>query len=327
MPNPFGLVSEESFNSKMTDISNGLIAINDTLKKAFTPSSWDVLQQKVRSNDMADINLGDEIISSYDGSAFTWTIVGKNVDTSLPGNSLTLLLKTLVNLNISYNDEWCVYECVNELPAGKYKISIQYGSNQTTYYFTTTKKIPIGGVIIASHPHYSSITYQGYIIIRTASSRRRNTTIENITASTGSVSGSTALTAFDSVVIHGDTTPQNYKYLQIRKWLNTDKSAGEWWEQIYPGDVEPNYYNSSGFMKRIDPDMIKVVGKKTFDDKITDYFYIADYTGYSYMDTQSRRAKTAGYYTRSKIYNADGSDSASNTWRDSRQFAIMCNVM
>ena len=342
MPNPFGLVSEESFNSKMADISNGLIAINDTLKKAFTPSSWDVLQQKVRSNDMADINLGDEIISSYDGSAFTWTIVGKNADASLPGNSLTLLSKTLVNMNISYNGEWCVYECTNELPAGKYSLSIRYSSDSsgssvswTTFYFKTTQKIPAGGVIIASNPWYSSSTYATYLTIRTASSRRYNTNIEsNISASTSSVSGSTALTASDAVIMRSAAYPQDYKYLQIRQWLNTDKSAGEWWEQIYSGDVEPNYYNSSGFMKRIDQDLVKVVGKKTFDNKISDYFYIADYTGYSYMDTQSLRAKTNAYYTRSKIYNADGSivtadPSVHNgkTWNDARRFAIMCNVM
>lgn len=340
MPNPFGLISEESFNSKMTDISNGLIAINDTLKKSFIPSSWDVLQQKVRSNDMADINLGDEIISSYDGRGFTWTIVGKNVDKSLPGNSLTLLSKTLLSPYISYNGEWCVYECSNELPAGKYSLSILYASNSdssltsTTFYFTTTKKIPAGGVIIASDPEYSSTIGHTFMSIRTASSRRYNTTIERITASTERVSGSIALTASDEVIVRSAAYPQNYKYLQIRQWLNTDKSAGEWWKQIYPGDVEPSYYRTNGFMKMIDQDLVKVVGKKTFDNKISDFFYIADYTGYSYMDTQSLRAKTDEYYTRSKIYNADGSvvtadpsTHGGKTWNEYRKFAIMCNIM
>lgn len=340
MPNPFGLVSEESFNSKMADISNGLIAINDTLKKSFIPSSWEVLQQKVRSNDMADINLGDEIISSYNGSGFTWTIVGKNADASLPGNSLTLLSKTLLNLYISYNGEWCVYECENELPAGKYSLSIQYAgssdgsSTSTTFYFTTTKKIPAGGVIIASNPWYSSTVYRTFLTIRTASSRRYNTTIEDISADTKIVSGSTALTASDAVIVRSSAYPQNYKYLQIRQWLNTDKSAGEWWKQIYPGDVEPPYSTSSGFMKMIDQDLVKVVGKKKFDNKISDFFYIAGYTGYSYMDTQSRRAKNDEYYTRSTVYDADGSAAiidpsthGGKTWNDYRRFAIMCNVM
>lgn len=343
MPNPFGLISEESFNSKMTDISNGLIAINDTLKKSFIPSSWDVLQQKVRSNDMADINLGDEIISSYNEQPFTWTIVGKNADTSLAGNSLTLLSKSLLSMTIIYNHEWCIYECINSLSAGKYRITLNLvGANNSTtdttvksftFYFTLTKPIPAGGAIVISDIFYSSWGY--HVATLYTRSSRNSGRIESVQASTSSISGTTELNALSGVTVYAKGIPQNYKYLQIRKWLNSKKSANEWWEKIYPGDTTASSYASSdGFMKGLDPDLLNVVGKKYFDNNIADYFYIADYSNYPYMDTDAKRAKSYKYYTRTAIYDTDGKIitvkpdvSGGITWSDYYRFAIMCNIM
>lgn len=55
----------------------------------------------------------------------------------------------------------------------------------------------------------------------------------------------------------------NWENSDIRRWLNSDGSAGEWWTALDSGDTEPSYASTDGFLKGLDEEFKNVIGTVT----------------------------------------------------------------
>lgn len=66
----------------------------------------------------------------------------------------------------------------------------------------------------------------------------------------------------------------NWEHSAIRQWLNSEKTAGNWWEAKHLGDVAPGYATTyDGFLAGLDADFKKIIGttkKVTALNTITD---------------------------------------------------------
>ena len=118
-----------------------------------------------------------------------------------------------------------------------------------------------------------------------------------------------------------------YLYSNIRKWLNSNGEAGNWWTAQHSADAAPDYATKkAGFMSYFDSDFLSVIGKtkikvvkntKTdgggYEEISDDYFYlpsttevglanensIAEGTLFPYFDSNAKRIK---YYSGSTKY-------------------------
>ena len=118
-----------------------------------------------------------------------------------------------------------------------------------------------------------------------------------------------------------------YSYSNIRKWLNSNGEAGNWWTAQHSADAAPDYaIAKAGFMSYFDSDFLSVIGKTKirvakntvtdgggYEEISDDYFYlpsttevglanennIAEGTRFPYFDSDAKRIK---YYNGSKNY-------------------------
>lgn len=118
-----------------------------------------------------------------------------------------------------------------------------------------------------------------------------------------------------------------YLHSNIRKWLNSNGEAGNWWTAQHSADAAPDYATTkAGFMSYFDSDFLSVIGKtkiKVVKNTVTDgggyeeisddYFYlpsttevglanensIAEGTLFPYFDSNAKRIK---YYSGSTKY-------------------------
>ena len=118
-----------------------------------------------------------------------------------------------------------------------------------------------------------------------------------------------------------------YLYSNIRKWLNSNGEAGNWWTAQHSADAAPDYATTkAGFMSYFDSDFLSVIGKTKikvvkntvidgggYEEISDDYFYlpsttevglanensIAEGTLFPYFDSNSKRIK---YYSGSTRY-------------------------
>lgn len=118
-----------------------------------------------------------------------------------------------------------------------------------------------------------------------------------------------------------------YLHSNIRKWLNSNGGAGNWWTAQHSADNAPDYAaTKAGFMSYFDSDFLSVIGKtkiKVVKNTVTDgggyeeisddYFYlpsttevglanensIAEGTLFPYFDSDAKRIK---YYSGSTKY-------------------------
>ena len=130
-----------------------------------------------------------------------------------------------------------------------------------------------------------------------------------------------------------------YLYSNIRKWLNSNGEAGNWWTAQHSADAAPDYATTkAGFMSYFDSDFLSVIGKtkiKVVKNTVTDgggyeeisddYFYlpsttevglanensIAEGTLFPYFDSNSKRIK---YYSGSTRYWWLRTPTSSNTY-------------
>ena len=118
-----------------------------------------------------------------------------------------------------------------------------------------------------------------------------------------------------------------YLYSNIRKWLNSNGEAGNWWTAQHSADAAPDYATTkAGFMSYFDSDFLSVIGKTKikvvkntdtdgggYEEISDDYFYlpsetevglgnennIAEGTPFPYFDSNEKRIK---YYSGSLKY-------------------------
>lgn len=273
-------------------------------------NSWRDLQMKVRKNDMADIDISDQYACSKGSGTITWDVIGKNIDTPADPNrtnALTLRVDECLPDNLQFDAPEALYACSEVMPAGTY----HYTVGGTSYQFTTTRVYPIGGQFVCT----DNATLYTYLTPKDKNPQ------EALTVTQGS--GGTDLGTLADNIRRGNLNTNyrrqygsgDWKESAVRQWLNSDKSAGHWWEPQTPWDRPPAYASTmNGFMYDLDPDFLAVIGKTQvttnyFDTStgalngtyITeDYFFLmalsqvsSDYSGEgtkytSYSDNASR---------------------------------------
>jgi len=347
MPNPFGLVSEESFNSKMADISNGLIMINQTLKdSSFYPSSWKMLQKKVRANDMDDIHLGDKIISTVNNVPVEWTIVGKNIarfnESANQPNSLSLMTSRVLEVPAMYYNEpkfliKVTSSNITSATLNLYTVSItgsQYNFNYSPYIYLSN--IIPGLKMIYNYDdvvYYRSTSsnYWYYCPFKVTGSSSTDYTSEWVrsknTNGSSVSSGISYEMGANNFSYNGYLTKYDLNQTDIQQWLNSDASKNEWWSSKYSGNNDPDYASTlDGFMKMVDSEMLEVLGKTYLDANNSYYFYIPKISDYPYLNSNvNNRIKNEAYWSQDGYVDTNGTINAN--WRYAHYVAPMCNIV
>ena len=260
------------------------------------PTTWQILQRKVRNNDMSDIIIGDQYTCSYGSSNLTWDVTDKNVDEPVnPNLSHTLTMKTHFQMpdTMQFSGEQAFYACISSaLDAGVYYI---YDSGNQYYYgFTLYNPVPVGGQLIFVPEGNKDRKY-----VESYASPTSTTYIDRVSVTASqSWSYGTYLGVYSRSQINGNLNIQsrelgsnNYAESAIRQWLNSDKPASQWWTPQTVWDRPPNSDNTmNGFLCDLDPDFLEVIGKTKVitaegylqgeDDTYTteDYFFLLSFT-------------------------------------------------
>lgn len=326
---------------KIIDISDSTVTA-ETLKEGFTAynaagekitgavpiSSWKQLQQKVRNNDMSDISIGDQYGTLYQSKLCIFDVIGKNIDTPANPNlshTLTLRVHNILPDNLEFDAPEALYACqTSALNAGTY----YYKLGSTKYKFTLTQSVPAGGQLVCT----DNATLYSY------ASGSSTTPIETVRVTTGYSGTNLGTLAHNtrSGNLNTDGRRRNgssdWRESAIRQWLNSDKSAGQWWTPQNPWDRPPAYAETlNGFLYDLDPEFLGVIGKtqvvtKFFDTSTgaingtyttEDYFFLmstsqvsSDYSGEGtkytpYSDSASRimyKNGSASYYQLRSLY-------------------------
>ena len=212
--------------------------------------SWADVQQAVRLGVASKIfAIGDQLVADYNGTPVVWDIIGIDHDT--PSNSglshsLTIQANKLLRTGRISAPE-AMYNAVTELSAGTYIFT----TNDLQYTFTSTKSVPVGGVIyIKTRSEYVPLTLTIY-------AADRKTVIEDditVTATTGT---DTITPINDRVRMRYGNN--NYEISAIRQWLNSE-SATFTWQPLGLYDM-PSTYETAGFLKLLDAELQAVIGR------------------------------------------------------------------
>jgi len=268
------LTAGTTYYFKLFPYTNEGVITNDNANRisesAKELSSWEMLQIKVRANDMGDISIGDQYTCEQGSGELTWDVIGKNIDTPTNPNlshTLTLRVHNLVLTPLVFDAIEAFYACqTNALNAGTY-CYLAPGNWMSTYYtFTLTQSVPVGGQLVCT----DNATLYSY------ASGSSTTPIETVSVTKG-YSGTDLGKLNDQTRSGNLNTNQrrrngsgDWKESAIRQWLNTDKPAGQWWEPQNPWDRPPAYAETmNGFMYDLDPELLEVIGKT----QVTTYYY------------------------------------------------------
>ena len=283
---------------------------NQISESARDLNSWEMVQAKVRANDMSDISIGDQYTCSQGSGELTWDVIGKNIDTPANPNlshALTLRVHSLLPDNLVFDEEEAFYACqTSALSAGTY----YYKSGSTNYKFTLTQSVPVGGQLVCT----DNSTLYSY------ASGSSTTPIETVSVTSGS-SGTNLGTLSNNTRsgnLNTDYRRQygsnDWKESAIRQWLNSNKPAGQWWTPQNPWDRPPAYAKTlNGFLYDLDPDFLAVIGKtqvttKYFDtskDTINGTYTTEDY--FFLMSTSQVSSNYSGEGTKYTPYSDNAS--------------------
>ena len=160
------------------------------------------------------------------------------------------------------------------MPAGTYRFTIpnydaSYGGNKT-YYFTTTKNVPIGGQVVLNWPSNQTpknvSTYESYT---SAAAIESDLTLKewdsSITAENlGTISLSTTITTSEygklNHIHRARYGSNNYAQSGIRQILNSDRLANQWWQ---PTSIFSRPYGDrgvNGYLTTLNSDFVNILG-------------------------------------------------------------------
>lgn len=197
---------------------------------------------------------GDQFMALFDGEPVIWEAIGVE-DEHIDIQSRDCLM------NAQFSAPQAFYHASSPLSPGTHKFTI----NELQYQFTTTETVPEGGVI------YASLWTDPYVPTRCRIlAADRVTIIENninITPATGT----DTLTPINHHhrCRYGSN---NYVESAIRQWMNSDSNNWQW-TPMTDYDLPSDYGKPEGFLKRLDPDLVAVLGdveKKVGRNTLTD---------------------------------------------------------
>ena len=279
------------------DMQNVFLAAIAGKENGLPINDWGSVQAIVRAGLAPKVfAVGDQLSCNHETyGELVWDIIGFDHDTPTDKNlthSMTLMLHNVLNKNEfdAFEPLFCAEE---ELLAGTYSFSLpkgyepNYGGSadgETTYSFTLKNPVPKGGCLLLNWQYGINIKSA---VIKVISAD--NAEIETVSI-VDALEGATELKNIGNGVNHISRTRYGsnaYKNSAIRKWLNSNKAAGNWWSASNVFDRAPEYVKEAGFLNGLDKDFMAVIGKtqKTaYDDffkngkktvTLNDYMFLA----------------------------------------------------
>lgn len=337
--NIFNLPSAEQIDELNTNLFN-LILAEEEGEDNLNLTSWSQIQRIVRSGAANKIfSIGDQLTCQRGGVNLVWDVIGIDHDTLADPqftHSLTLQLHDCFPTNMQFDAPEAFYYCETELPAGTYRFTIDstYGATYndlTSYQFTLTQAVPAGGQL--TFPWNRDVN-ASTIKVNSYASATSTTAIEQVAVSEGTDGTNLGtLTGAGDVEHHLNSIHRvrfgsnNYAESAIRRWLNSDKPAGQVWTPQTKFDRPPSWVSTAdGFMYGMDADFLAVIGKTHIVvarnticdgggfDEMDDYFFLPSRSEiYGGVEVSGVDEGTAyPYYADYSDLTAAGTDADSN---------------
>lgn len=244
--------------------------------------TWADIQRIVQNGVAPDwFAIGDQLEIGWNGNTLEWDVVSFD-DVELQNGNIVpgmWLQSHYAMEGIQFDASEAIYVATEALPAGTYNFTIgtNWGTHcvaGTSYQFTTTKQIPIGGQVMVGKsndwytwgaPDQAPSNWR----VHTFSSNADTTPLEsNLTLTEGS--GGTALGSVASNIKYGTSGMNNlqraaYGYNRWsqsanRQYYNSSAASGAWWTPQNPFDRAPQQLASqAGFMAGFDSDFLAVL--------------------------------------------------------------------
>lgn len=230
-------------------------------------------------------NIGDQLMLNYnDGTqsyVLPWDVVHfGNVELedgeTVPG---MFLQSHYAMQAVQFDASEAIYVASAAMPAGTYYFTIgtNWGTHchaGTSYSFTTTKEIPVGGQIVVGKnndfytwgaPDVAPENWRVHTFANANSITPLDTNLELTVGNTGTDLGTVA-----SNIAYGNTNPNNlqraaYGYNRwsqsgMRQWLNSGAAAGAWWASKNVFDRPPQQLATvRGFMAGFDEAFLNII--------------------------------------------------------------------
>lgn len=249
------------------DLMNTLLATMASNKEGgIAIKSWKDVQRITRMGLASQFFVpGDRFLAEYNGTPVEWEIAG--IDHEKPTNSAFKHSITLIPVKCledrQFSARQAFYNVGAGLAAGTHIFTFAPGhADERQYEFTTTNDVPENGVIVIS-----TWNGDGYLISKVTTYRAdRKTVVDsgiNVTVVSGQVDTLTPIN-HQQRVRYGSN---NYKESSMRHWLNSDASTWAFVSQTLYDMPPTSAYPTGGFLNRLDPDLLEVLG--SVDKQVT----------------------------------------------------------
>ena len=303
------------------EVQNGLIKI---IASGWNIDSWKAVQEIVRSGGAPRyMPIGTQLnVASTQFTNLVFDVVGLDnpylVNPDSPSDHNMVLLMHDVVYGMVFDAKEALYVInadtwASGLPVGTYYFTLRSGYDTSfgggkSYYFTTTKVVPVGGCICFE---WNWNTQASACKIKTYDAMDNLTALETLSVTEGT-SGTNLGTA-DGNTAHMNYTDTmrygygDYYYSNIRQQLNSNAASG-WWKQAHEFD-RPSSVTSKGFLYGMDEEFLGVVGAVDVQTNINTSWNV---------DGKTSGART----TRDKFFLASvkevglGTDGGYVTWGD-----------
>ena len=270
------LISGKTADLGATNVSSITINKQNIIDYIFEPKNftWKQIQKFTRMGIISSFfDVGDQLIVKKNNREIVFDILGFDQETPVDTDhthSLTLGMHYCY-AGMAFDAGEALIYCVTGLPAGDYKFT--YKTN--TYYFNMPSVAKAGSQLKTPDQQESPSTIYVY------DSATSTTASQTIKLSTTEISGAYDLGTFkgndsslvEETTVNGATIKRNDLYRvawgsnnwansNIRQWLNSDKTKGNYYEPKTVFDRPSSYMSSTdGFLYGLDPELVSVLGK------------------------------------------------------------------
>ena len=240
------------------------------IENSYNINSWFDLQKIVRLGKARKyLSVGDQFLAEYNIAPTIFNVIGIDHPGLVPTDprfTHTLALQPQDCLmDAQFSAPQAIFGALTELSAGTHIFTL----NSVKYQVTTTQPIPVGGVMVGA-------TWGGEYVPLTITTygAGRVTPIESslpVTTATGA----------DTITVNDHTRSRygsnRYIHSALKQWINSNDTTFVW---VPKGQYDmPSSYETSGFLKLLDPELVAVLGsvtnkvaKVTYDGGVQDSF-------------------------------------------------------
>lgn len=307
-----------------TRIAAAIESQNDLLRGHFKAAgetavkSWEGFRNLCRAGGIKTYyGVGDQLQCKRGGTTLTWDIVHIGDIEKTGGNYVILQTHDCVPWDTyEFDAREAIFRAPSDLPVGTYHFTTSVsGITDTswtdssksgwtkTWQFTTTKVVPKGGQICFSKGMYWN-TDLSTLGISTYSKPADTTALETVTMTQGTNGTDLATLGTVNHAQHICYGYNRWSQSDVRQWLNSNATSGDWWSPRNDFDRPPHYATSAGFTNGMDSDFLAVVAKSNL---ITDINKISDSGGHDTTQDLFFLPATVNLNGGDNFYNNPGS--------------------